>query len=137
SSTVRNMSRFFSGFFWKHPATINFDYIFRLDEGIKFWCKLNYDPFILMQQLNKKYAFSQLCNDAHRVTKGLFSHIQHFFNQNPSYVTQDNNLDLFTNPDGQSWNMKMVYNNFEISHRSVWESESYTKFFDYLDKLGG
>lgn len=30
-----------------------------------------------------------------------------------------------------------MQNNFEISHRSVWESDIYTRFFNFLDQAGG
>lgn len=30
-----------------------------------------------------------------------------------------------------------LQNNFEISHRSIWESELYTRFFKFLDEAGG
>lgn len=28
-------------------------------------------------------------------------------------------------------------NNWEISHKNLWNSEIYTKFFEYLDRAGG
>ena len=35
------------------------------------------------------------------------------------------------------WQDPILQNNFEISHRSVWEGEIYTKFFEHLAKAGG
>merc|ERR1712002_309868 len=32
---------------------------------------------------------------------------------------------------------QIYYNNFEISETSLWTNSSYTKFIDYIDRLGG
>lgn len=74
----RNMVRFHSGFIWKHPAVASFEYLWRLDEGARFWCDLvsslrsgpgrtqlpwpdyfsdclsqDYDPFLVMKDQGK------------------------------------------------------------------------------------
>ncbi|KAM0755003.1 nucleotide-diphospho-sugar transferase [Meredithblackwellia eburnea MCA 4105] len=137
SAGYRNMCRFYSGFFWKHPATMAYDYIFRLDEGIKFWCPIDYDPFMLMKHTKTKYAYSIINNEGPKVATGLFDHTKQFFANRPQFLAADNNIKLFSGDGGKTWDYKIVYNNFEISHRSLWESPAYTAYFNFLDKLGG
>lgn len=133
----RNMCRFYSGFFWKHPAVAKFDYIWRLDEGVKFWCDLDYDPFLVMQDRGKKIGYSVLRVETPFVVEGLWEATREFFSLNPQYVAENNNEKLVSNNGATSWNHRIIYNNFEISDRTIWESEAYTEYFKHIDQTGG
>ncbi|KAM0747060.1 nucleotide-diphospho-sugar transferase [Meredithblackwellia eburnea MCA 4105] len=134
----RNMCRFYSGFFWRHPAVAKFDYIWRLDEGIHFWCKLEYDPFLEMQTKNKTIGYTLIRIESTRIVgKGLWDTSREFFNAHPEFVAKGNNLRLVSNDEGDTWNSKIIYNNFEISKRSIWESDAYLSYFNHIDQNGG
>lgn len=45
----RFMCRFFSGFFFRHPLLQGFDYYWRVEPGVKFYCNLQQDPFVTME----------------------------------------------------------------------------------------
>lgn len=47
------MCRFQSGFFFRHPLTMDLEYYWRVEPGIKLYCDIDYDPFLFMQMNNK------------------------------------------------------------------------------------
>ncbi|KAJ7579793.1 nucleotide-diphospho-sugar transferase [Mycena floridula] len=110
SRGYRAMCRFYSGFFWKHPALASYDWFWRLDSDIEFHCDVPYDPVQHVVDANAKYGFIQVSYDTEVVQPTLASNVS-------AYLAS--------------------INNFEISHRSIWESELYTQFFDFLDRAGG
>lgn len=44
------------GLFYKHPLVRPYDYIWRIDSDIKFYCQLNYDPIAEMAKRGQKYG---------------------------------------------------------------------------------
>jgi len=133
----RNMCRFFSGFFWKHPSTIKYDYLWRLDVNVEFRCDIHYDPFMEMKNRNRTYAFSTTVEEAGFTAPSLWPVTKEFIGLNPQYIDSSSNMQFISNDGGESISWRIIYNNFEISHRSVWESEAYSAYFDYLDRKGG
>ncbi len=47
--SYHHMCRYFSGFFFKHPLLAEFDYYWRMEPDVKYYCDLDYDPFVFMQ----------------------------------------------------------------------------------------
>ncbi|KAF8990317.1 nucleotide-diphospho-sugar transferase [Cyathus striatus] len=145
----RSMCRFYSGFFWRHPALAPYDWFWRLDTDIVFHCEVPYDPIQRLIESNALYGFVQASADADFVQPSLASNVSHFMSQNRDLISRDANHGFvwkdaasveraFTGIAGiDDWTRMCMYNNFEISHRNVWESTLYTKFFEYLDKAGG
>lgn len=86
SVSYRQMCRYQSGFFWRHPLLDGFKYYWRIEyvsllllstvvssstdadsvmpnllllrPSVKYFCDLDYDPFLLMQDTGKKYGFT-------------------------------------------------------------------------------
>lgn len=44
------MCRYFSGFFHHHPLLADFDYYWRIEPDVHYYCNLDYDPFLFMKQ---------------------------------------------------------------------------------------
>ena len=44
--------RYFSGFFFDHPLLAGFDYYWRVEPNVHFWCLLEEDPFRRMHARN-------------------------------------------------------------------------------------
>ena len=66
SVSYRNMCRFNSGFFFRHPLMLKYRWYWRIEPGVHFHCNLNHDPFMYMQQNNKTYGklmitFPRIC----------------------------------------------------------------------------
>ncbi|KAF8990311.1 nucleotide-diphospho-sugar transferase [Cyathus striatus] len=126
----RSMCRFYSA---------PYDWFWRLDTDIMFHC----DVVCVIT------GFVQVMGDADYVQPSLVSNVSHFMSQNKDLIPRDANYGFVWNDAASverafagtartdDWNRRCMYNNFEISHRSVWESTLYTKFFEYLDKAGG
>lgn len=47
-----------SGFFWRHPLvlSLNLEYYWRVEPDVRYFCELDYDPFLYMKQNKKKYG---------------------------------------------------------------------------------
>ncbi|KAI0434025.1 nucleotide-diphospho-sugar transferase [Xylaria sp. FL1042] len=52
------MCRFYSGFFYKHPLLAKYEWYWRLEPEIKYFCDITYDPFLKMIESNKTYGFT-------------------------------------------------------------------------------
>lgn len=55
--TYHHMCRFFSGFFFNHPLMLKYDWYWRVEPDVKFFCDITYDPFRYMAQNKKVYGF--------------------------------------------------------------------------------
>ncbi|TFK35773.1 nucleotide-diphospho-sugar transferase [Crucibulum laeve] len=145
----RAMCRYYSGFFWTHPALASYDWLWRLDTDIQFHCDVPYDPIERLIEKHAVYGFVQVNYDATWVQPSLASNVSQFLYENQHIIPPDaNQRFVWKGDDGaakamagaatsEDWTGACMYNNFEISHRSVWESNIYTKFFEHLDKAGG
>ncbi|GAA5973262.1 hypothetical protein JCM21900_006032 [Sporobolomyces salmonicolor] len=141
SAGYRSMCRFFSMWHWKHPAVAPYEYIWRLDEGINFHCSLLEDPLLVMEAKRATYGYSILEWEAEFVIPTLWNTTRDFLADSKAeekgWLPSDNNLEFVSGDGGETYNHRMYYNNFEIVHRSFFESEPYQAYVDYLDKAGG
>lgn len=56
--SYHHMCRFYSGFFYKHELLQKYDWYWRVEPDIKYYCDLTYDPFRYMVNNNKTYGFT-------------------------------------------------------------------------------
>jgi len=56
--SYHHMCRFYSGFFYKHDLLMKYDWYWRLEPDIKYFCDITYDPFMEMISANKTYGFT-------------------------------------------------------------------------------
>ena len=47
--SYHHMCRYYSGFFHLHPLLKEFDYYWRMEPDVHYYCDLDYDPFLYMQ----------------------------------------------------------------------------------------
>ncbi|GAA5942745.1 hypothetical protein JCM10213_005958, partial [Rhodosporidiobolus nylandii] len=141
----RNMCRFFSKFHHQHPSLAGFEWIWRLDEGITFFCELKEDPFMVMIEKQALYGYTNTDLESLFVVPTLFSQTEDFMNQakseHPEWFPPGTDESFAVETElltgRRKWNMRMYYNNFEIVHRSLLESEPYQAYVDYLDHKKG
>jgi mannosyltransferase len=145
----RAMCRYYSGFFWEHPALASYEWLWRLDTDIEFHCDVPYDPIERLIERKALYGFVQVNYDVSWVQPSLASNVSKFLYENRHIIPADANQHfvwkgdegvakaMSGTADNDDWTGACFYNNWEISHRSLWESPIYTKFFEYLDKAGG
>uniref|UniRef100_A0A0W0F3C2 Glycosyltransferase family 15 protein n=2 Tax=Moniliophthora roreri TaxID=221103 RepID=A0A0W0F3C2_MONRR len=152
SKGYRQMCRFYSGFFWRNPAVTKYEWLWRLDTDIEFHCDIPYDPVQRMIDANALYGFIQISPDADWVQPSLASNVSAFLRSHSDLVHSHQShpnmgftwrgregIENAMNGVGgnDDWTRMCMYNNFEISHRTIWESRLYTTFFEYLDRAGG
>lgn len=136
SLPYRHMCRFNSGFFFRHPLLDEFEYYWRVEPSVEFSCDIDYDPFLFMQQNNKKYGFVIMLHEYWETIPTLWKTTQRFMEENKGYVTDRNSLDLIRRSDG-SYNGCHFWSNFEIASLEFLRSEKYLKYFEFLDREGG
>ncbi|KAF8910943.1 glycosyltransferase family 15 protein [Gymnopilus junonius] len=131
----RNMCRFNSGFFYRHELLKPFQYYWRPD--VKFFCDLDYDPFLIMQDQNKMYGFTISLYEYEATIPTLWNAVREFIHANPKLVSPDNAMAFLSDDGGETYNRCHFWSNFEIGNLDLWRGEAYSKFFDFLDQKGG
>lgn len=140
----RHLSRFFSGFFWRHEILDEFDWYWRIEPRTKLTCDIKYDIFEYMQQNHKYYGFTMSVKEYEPTVNGLWETIEEFSNKNPDIVnnknTKDNLFEFITYEDKDTkkinYNLCQFWSNFEIGNLNFYRSPQYRYFFDYIDQIG-
>lgn len=136
SLPYRHMCRYNSGFFFRHPLLDGYDYYWRVEPWVEFYCDMNYDPFVYMKENDIDYGFTIMLPEYIETVPTLWKTVKAFMKENPDVVHPKNMLRMFD--DGtQDYNLCHFWSNFEIGNLNFFRSEKYLKYFDYLDKAGG
>ncbi|KAK0233500.1 glycosyltransferase family 15 protein [Armillaria fumosa] len=137
SVPYRNMCRFNSGFFFRHPLLQPYRYYWRVEPDVKILCDVTYDPFEFMKDNNKIYGFTISFLEWEKTIPTLWSTVKEFMKRYPRYVSESNAMDFLSDNNGKSYNLCHFWSNFEIADMDFWRGEAYQKFFDYLESKGG
>ncbi|PWN99954.1 putative KRE2-alpha-1,2-mannosyltransferase [Tilletiopsis washingtonensis] len=141
SESYRHMCRFQSGFFFKHPLTLDLEYYWRVEPGIKLYCDIDYDPFVFMQMNNKTYGFTMALHEYLETIPTLWQTTKDFVEKHPQYVAKDNGIHFMTDEPERfmdpGYNLCHFWSNFEIGDLRFWRSQAYQDYFNHLDKSGG
>lgn len=137
SVPYRNMCRFNSGHFFRHELLKDLKYYWRVEPDVQFYCDIDYDPFLLMQDNNKVYGFTVSLFEYEATIPTLWETTKEFIKENPQYVVDGNAMGFLSDDEGETFNRCHFWSNFEIADLDLWRSEAYTKYFDFLDKKGG
>ncbi|KAK9448456.1 nucleotide-diphospho-sugar transferase [Limtongia smithiae] len=147
SMSYRHMCRYNSGFFYRHPLVAPYDWYWRVEPGVEYFCDLNYDPFTYMRENNKTYGFVMSMYEYRVTIETLWDSTREFLEDHPQFIAANNALDFFVDNHSPSaegdttisgnYNLCHFWSNFEIADLRFWRSEAYQSYFDYLDKLGG
>ncbi|KZT42076.1 glycosyltransferase family 15 protein [Sistotremastrum suecicum HHB10207 ss-3] len=137
SVPYRNMCRFNSGFFFKHELLKDVKYYWRVEPSVKFFCDIDYDPFLVMQDGNKVYGFTISLYEYESTIPTLWETTKEFIKENPQYLAEGNAMKFISDNGGEKYNRCHFWSNFEIGDLDFWRGEAYTKYFEHLDKIGG
>ena len=137
SESYRNMCRFESGFFWRHPLLDDYDYYWRVEPDTKMHCDIDYDIFKFMKENKKKYGFTIAVHEFRKTIPTLWDTTMEFLALHPEHINENNMMDFVSNDGGNSYNLCHFWSNFEIADLSLWRSKAYREYFDYLDSAGG
>ncbi|KAF8350696.1 glycosyltransferase family 15 protein [Amanita rubescens] len=137
SVPYRNMCRYNSGYFYRHELLKPYKYYWRVEPSVTFFCDLNYDPFLYMQDHNKVYGFTVSLYEYIETIPTLWNAVKEFINGNPGLVSPGNAMSFLSDDGGLTYNKCHFWSNFEIGDLEFWRGEAYSKFFDFLEEKGG
>ena len=106
-----------------------YEWQWRLDDDSLITGPVGYDVFRLMAENGKRYGFPNMVEEFSFCIKGLWKHANAYF-------------DALSTRLPHAWLRKLpenliFYNNFEISHRSVWLDPGMAAWLDHVDSVGG
>lgn len=137
SISYRHMCRYESGFFFRHPLMLEYEWYWRVEPSIELYCDINYDTFKFMADNNKKYSFVLSLYEYVETIPTLWDSVKTFMKNHPEHIAPDNSMAFLSDDNGETYNHCHFWSNFEIGNLNWLRSPAYTDFFDQLDKDGG
>ncbi|KAJ8104269.1 glycosyltransferase family 15 protein [Lipomyces tetrasporus] len=136
--SYRHMCRWNSGFFYQHPILDDFDWYWRVEPDVHFFCDIDYDPFAFMEENNLKYGFNMNILDDARSFPSMWRQTQEFMSEYPELIHPEADFSwvLDHKNDGE-YNNCQFFSNFEIGSLDFFRSKTYNTYFDYIDRKGG
>lgn len=104
SVSYRHMCRFESGFFFRQPLMMNYDYYWRVEPSVELFCDIHYDPFRLMHEQGKKYSFVLSLYEYVETIPTLWESVKKFMKNHPEHIVKDNSLGFLSDDGGESYN---------------------------------
>ncbi|KAG2109854.1 glycosyltransferase family 15 protein [Suillus discolor] len=105
SVSYRNMCRFNSGFFFRHELLTPYKWYWRVEPDVRFYCDLEYDPFVFMEDHDKIYGFTISMPEWESTIISLWSVVKEFILDHPEYVSPNNSMGFISDDAGDSYNM--------------------------------
>ncbi|KAI7816679.1 nucleotide-diphospho-sugar transferase [Gamsiella multidivaricata] len=137
SESYRHMCRYQSGFLVQHEAMSEYDYYWRIEPDVQYSCDIDFDPFLYMQDNNKKYAFTISLYEYPETIRGLWNSIKEFMATYPHFLAKKNALGLISDNGGQTYNNCHFWSNFEIVDARWMRGAAFQQLFNHLDRPGG
>ncbi|RMZ54458.1 hypothetical protein APUTEX25_002034, partial [Auxenochlorella protothecoides] len=149
------MCRYFSGFFMHHPLLRGFDYYWRVEPSVHFYCHLQQDPFLTMQACGEgskqaAYGWNIVRLELMSTIPSLWSTVFQFLRDNATLLHPNNGLasvapgfsrvsvtDLRVTEHTVPYTGCHYWSNFEIGSLAFFRSEAYQAFFAALERSGG
>lgn len=136
--SYRHMCRWNSGFFYLHPALATYDYYWRVEPDVHFYCDIEYDVFRFVRDNNIKYGFNMAILDDARSFPTLWKETRRFMQAHPELVHPEADLDWLTDSsNAMEYNNCQFFSNFEIGDLNFFRGGANRKYFEWLDKAGG
>ncbi|KAH7140845.1 family 15 glycosyltransferase [Dactylonectria macrodidyma] len=70
--SYHKMCRFYSGFFFNHPLLLKYEWYWRVEPEISYFCDITYDPFLKMIEANKTYGFTIAVKELRETVPNMF-----------------------------------------------------------------
>ncbi|KAI8365998.1 nucleotide-diphospho-sugar transferase [Radiomyces spectabilis] len=135
--SYHHMCRYQSGFFFNHPLLENYDWYWRVEPGVRFYCDITYDPFLYMQKYNKQYGFVVTLLELRETIPTLWKTVKEYARSRRLDLSEKkSSLFPYFEDDNGDYNLCHFWSNFEIASLNLWRSPSYRDFFNYLDQTG-
>ncbi|CAO3634787.1 unnamed protein product [Cunninghamella echinulata] len=136
--SYHHMCRYQSGFFFDHPLLDKYEWYWRVEPGVTFFCDITYDPFLYMQKHKKQYGFVVTIKELPETIPSLWTDVKNYASSRRIDISEKSRLlfPYFYNEDQESYNYCHFWSNFEIASLNLWRSPAYRDFFNYLDQTG-
>ncbi|KAF2103512.1 glycosyl transferase [Rhizodiscina lignyota] len=137
SVSYRHMCRYESGFFFRHPLMLDYEWYWRVEPSIKLFCDINYDTFKFMAENKKKYSFVISLYEYVETIPTLWDSTKRWMEKHPDQVAEGNSMKFVSDDGGKTYNHCHFWSNFEIGNLNWLRGQAYMDYFDQLDKDGG
>ncbi|KAI8147147.1 nucleotide-diphospho-sugar transferase [Fennellomyces sp. T-0311] len=139
SEPYRHMCRFQSGFFFRHPLLDDFEYYWRVEPDVQYFCDIDYDVFQMMKDNQYKYGWTVSLTEYMSTIPTLWKTVNEFIKEHPQYVVtgEESIMPWLTDDNFLSYNGCHFWSNFEIGSLDFLRSKKYIEYFEHLDKAGG
>ncbi|GMM32978.1 putative mannosyltransferase [Saccharomycopsis crataegensis] len=94
--SYHKMCRFYSGGFYRHPLVKQYEWYWRVEPDVNFYCDLTYDPFLEMEKKGKKYGFTVIIKELSDTIPNLFRYTKSFIKEN--HIKVKSTWNLFVTP---------------------------------------
>ncbi|KAK4076706.1 CAZyme family GT15 [Trichoderma aggressivum f. europaeum] len=90
------MCRFYSGFFYNHPLLLKYEWYWRVEPEITYFCDITYDPFLKMIENNKTYGFTIAVKELRETVPNIFRYASAYKRTNN--LTSQGLWEMFVEP---------------------------------------
>ena len=104
STSYRHMCRFESGFFFRQPLMLEYEWYWRVEPSVKLFCDINFDPFRYMAENNKKYSFVLSLYEYAETIPTIWDSAKKFITNHPEHIPEDNSMKWLSDDGGESYN---------------------------------
>ena len=136
--SYRHMCRWNSKFFYQHPALTQYDYYWRVEPDVHFFCDIKYDPFRLLRDNDLVYGFNMLILDDARSFPSLWRVTKEFLTSHADLVPGENMDDLpawLVDGRTSEYNNCQFFSNFEIGSLSFFRAKGPQAYVNFLDSV--
>eukprot|EP01135_Chromosphaera_perkinsii_P002530 Nk52_evm46s224 gene=Nk52_evmTU46s224 len=143
STTYRQMCRFQSGPLYMLKELEPYNWFWRLDDDVHYFCNLDYDPIDYLRQRGMVYGFSITIKEVMSTVTSFYSVARNFFAfKGLKYVTDAPWFGFFEQKAKQQhttprFNGCHFWTNMEIGSLDFFRGEGYQSYFRHLDNSGG
>jgi alpha 1,2-mannosyltransferase len=104
SISYRHMCRYESGFFFRHPLMLDYEWYWRVEPSIELFCDIDYDTFKFMADNGKKYSFVLSLYEYVETIPTLWDTVKNFTKIFPQHVAKDNSMAFLSDDGGSTYN---------------------------------
>lgn len=104
SISYRHMCRYESGFFFRHPLMLDYEWYWRVEPSIELFCDINYDTFKFMADNGKKYSFVLSLYEYVETIPSLWDVVKNFTKLHPEHIEKDNSMSFLSDDGGSTYN---------------------------------
>ena len=104
SISYRHMCRYESGFFFRHPLMLDYEWYWRVEPSIELFCDIEYDTFKFMADNNKKYSFTLSLYEYVETIPTLWDSTKNYIKKFPQHIVSGNSMGFLSDDGGETYN---------------------------------